>query len=59
MDYDIREVSHGNARGFYCTIQRDTQTSVVSFATPKAFTGLIGTTFDTKQDSSAFYADNR
>lgn len=55
--YDIREVTHGNARGFYAKIAK-TETGELDIKTPYPFTGLRGTAFETSQESNAYYADN-
>lgn len=55
--YDIREVTHGNARGFYAQIAK-TDTGKLDIKTPYPFTGLRGTAFETSQESNAYYADN-
>ena len=55
--YDIREVTHGNARGFYAQIAK-TETGELDIKTPYPFTGLRGTAFETSQESNAYYADN-
>ena len=55
--YDIREVTHGNARGFYAKIAK-TETGKLDIKTPYPFTGLRGTAFETSQESNAYYADN-
>lgn len=55
--YDIREVTHGNARGFYAQIAK-TETGELDIKTTYPFTGLRGTAFETSQESNAYYADN-
>lgn len=55
--YDIREVTHGNARGFYAQIAK-TETGELDIKIPYPFTGLRGTAFETSQESNAYYADN-
>ena len=55
--YDIREVTHGNARGFYAQIAK-TEAGKLDIKTPYPFTGLRGTAFETSQESNAYYADN-
>lgn len=56
--YDTREVTHGNAFGFFSKISQDKSTGAVTFEKTYEWTGLVGTSFDPKQDSKAHYADN-
>lgn len=58
MEYATREINHGSAFGFYATITKNEATGVVSFGTPKEWTGLIKASFETTQESTAYYADN-
>ncbi|HGA1205597.1 TPA: phage tail protein [Streptococcus suis] len=55
--YETRELTHGNARGFFAKIGKS---SSGAFEIGKAypFTGLRGTSFETTQESNAYYADN-
>lgn len=56
--YDTREVTHGNQFGFFAKISQNEETGNLEFGTPYEFTGLRGVSFETKQDSNPYYADN-
>ncbi|WP_313449198.1 phage tail protein [Streptococcus parasuis] len=55
--YDTREVTHGNANGFYAKIAK-TDAGTLDLQKPYPFTGLRSTSFETSQESNAYYADN-
>lgn len=55
--YDTREVTHGNASGFFAKISKGSSGELV-LGSPHAFTGLKATSFETSQESNAYYADN-
>lgn len=55
--YDTREVTHGNAMGFFAKISK-TESGALDLKTPYPFTGMRKTSFETSQESKAYYADN-
>lgn len=55
--YDTREVTHGNASGFFAKISKNSS-GALELGTPYSFTGLKSTSFETSQESNAYYADN-
>lgn len=55
--YDTREVTHGNAMGFFAKISK-TESGELDLKKPYPFTGLRKTSFETSQESNAYYADN-
>ncbi len=55
--YDTREVTHGNATGFFAKIAKNSN-GELDLQTPHPFTGMISTSFETSQESNAYYADN-
>lgn len=58
--YDTREVTHGTSYGAFAEIVESTTTPGTLDTTidPKEFTGLRGVSFETSQESNAYYADN-
>ena len=46
--YETREVTHGNATGFYAKIAK-TEAGALDLQTPYPFTGLRSTSFETSQ----------
>lgn len=58
--YDTREVTHGDAYGAWAEIVESTTTpgTLDTTGVPKVFTGLRGISFETTQESTAYYADN-
>ncbi len=58
--YDIRTATHGNAYGAFAEIKESTETpgTLDTTVAPATFTGLRGVSFETAQESTAFYADN-
>ncbi|MBC1377847.1 phage tail protein [Listeria innocua] len=59
FNYDVREGTHGTSYGAFAEINRDEQTGALTFGVPKPFTGLRSVSFETSQESSPFFADNR
>lgn len=55
--YETREVTHGNATGFFAKIAK-TVSGELDLQKPYPFTGMRGTSFETTQESNAYYADN-
>lgn len=55
--YDTREVTHGNATGFFAKIAKNEE-GELDLQKPYPFTGLRSTSFETSQESNAYYADN-
>lgn len=55
--YDTREVTHGNTTGFFAKISK-TESGTLDLKKPYPFTGLRKTSFETSQESNAYYADN-
>ena len=47
--YDTREVTHGNAMGFFAKISK-TESGALDLKTPYPFTGLRKTSFETSQE---------
>ncbi|MCK1203045.1 hypothetical protein MXZ84_10770, partial [Streptococcus uberis] len=55
--YDKREVTHGNAFGFFAKISQAVSGGL-EIGTPHEFTGLRANSFETSQESNAYHADN-
>ena len=55
--YETREVTHGNANGFFAKIAK-TDAGLLDLKKPYPYTGLRGTSFETSQESNPYYADN-
>lgn len=55
--YDTREVTHGNASGFFAKISKNSS-GALELGSAYSFTGLRGTSFETSQESNPYYADN-
>lgn len=55
--YDTREITHGNAGGFVSKISKNSK-GELELGKPYSFTGLRSTSFETTQESNAYYADN-
>jgi hypothetical protein len=55
--YEKREVTHGNAYGWYAAISQNEQ-GATTFGAATAFTGLRATSFETSEESNPYYADN-
>ncbi|HFU4203822.1 TPA: phage tail protein [Streptococcus suis] len=55
--YDTRELTHGNKYGFFAKISMGTS-GKVTFGKAYPFTGLRETSFETSQESNAYYADD-
>ncbi|HEM6116519.1 TPA: phage tail protein [Streptococcus suis] len=55
--YDTREVTHGNATGFFAKIAKNEEGNL-ELQKPYPFTGLRSTSFETSQESNAYHADN-
>lgn len=57
-NYETREVTHGNSYGAFAPIETNSDGTLNTDIVPTIFTGLRGVSFETTQDSEAFYADN-
>lgn len=55
--YDKREVTHGNAFGFFAKISQAVSGGL-EIGKPHEFTGLRANSFETSQESNAYHADN-
>lgn len=56
--YDTRHVQHGNDYGIFIPIDSDCSSGELTYGCAYEYTGLISTSFETTQDSTAYYADN-
>lgn len=56
--YDTREVTHGTSYGAFAEIIKLPDGSLDTTVVPNEFTGLRGVSFETTQESNAYYADN-
>lgn len=61
MDYTYatREVTHGTSYGAFAAITTEPGTgALITDVKPTEFTGLRGVSFETEQETNAYYADN-
>lgn len=56
--YEKREGTHGVAYGAFAEIKQNANGTLDTSVVPSSFTGLRSVSFETTQDSQAFYADN-
>lgn len=56
--YDTREITYGNQRAAYSTIDIDEETGLMTFAKPKELTGLVSVEFNKSKNATNIYADD-